>query len=162
MGKLMHKTKRLQGTILALVFFLAFAAFGMRDVRPIHAAGIAADDGAYVVNDVVRVQPLSETLVRLEEKGPKGFEDRDTYYVVGRGSFGKVESTQTEDDANYYVETKSYKVRIPKTATGLDGVTVTDKNGKTLYTYASDTTANTYLPSPSDELSCWYMSDSHR
>ncbi len=162
MGKLMHKTKRLQGTILALVFFLAFAAFGMRDVRPIHAAGIAADDGAYVVNDVVRVQPLSETLVRLEEKGPKGFEDRDTYYVVGRGSFGKVESTQTEDDANYYVETKSYKVRIPKTVTGLDGVTVTDKNGKTLYTYASDTTANTYLPSPSDELSCWYMSDSPR
>ena len=38
----------------------------------------------YIVNDTVRVTPLSESVVRLEEKGKNGFEDRETFYVLGR------------------------------------------------------------------------------
>lgn len=43
--------------------------------------------------DDVRVQMLSPTLVRVEEKGPKGFEDAATFTVVGRDSFAGVPIT---------------------------------------------------------------------
>ena len=38
---------------------------------------------AYIDGDL-RVQFLSDSLVRIERKGPKGFEDRPTFTVVGR------------------------------------------------------------------------------
>ena len=33
----------------------------------------------------VRVQPLGSHLVRIEARGPQGFEDRDTFTVAARG-----------------------------------------------------------------------------
>jgi hypothetical protein len=41
----------------------------------------------------VRVQALSPTLVRVEDKGPKGFEDARTFTVVGRETFDGVPIT---------------------------------------------------------------------
>jgi len=43
-------------------------------------------DSSIIVGDV-RVQALSPTLVRVEPKGPLGFEDRPTFSVVGRDFF---------------------------------------------------------------------------
>ena len=44
----------------------------------------------------VRVQMMSPTLVRVEEKGPKGFEDAATFTVVGRDGFAGVPITATK------------------------------------------------------------------
>lgn len=41
-----------------------------------------------IVNDV-RVTAMSPTLIRLEPKGPQGFEDRTTFMVVSRTAAGK-------------------------------------------------------------------------
>ena len=38
----------------------------------------------------VRVTALSDLLVRVEPKGPHGFEDRSTFTAVGRSSFAGV------------------------------------------------------------------------
>ena len=57
---------------LHAVWFICFGIF----------SGILAQDEFIVGN--VRVQLLSPTLVRLEQKGPKGFEDRKTYTVLNR------------------------------------------------------------------------------
>src|SRR5208282_5011773 len=37
-----------------------------------------------VVTGKVRVQLLSDSLVRIELKGPAGFEDRETFHIVNR------------------------------------------------------------------------------
>lgn len=163
------KMKRWRVALLALVLFFSFTygSVGNRSFATLAEPGsirVSEADGltSYIVNDAVRVQPLSETLVRLEEKGPKGFEDRATYYIVDRAGVGSAESAYTEDDDAFYIAAKSYIVRVSKTAAGLRDVLVTDKSGNTLYAYNGETTPNTYLPSPSDELSCWYFSDSPR
>ena len=38
---------------------------------------------SFVIGDV-RVQPLGPHLVRIEQRGPAGFEDRETFTVVER------------------------------------------------------------------------------
>ena len=43
---------------------------------------------ATVTTDVVRVQLLSDTLVRIENRGPEGFEDRASYIVTNRNNWG--------------------------------------------------------------------------
>ena len=35
----------------------------------------------------VRVQVLSPTVVRLEEQGPEGFEDRETFHIANRDNW---------------------------------------------------------------------------
>merc|ERR1712185_534651 len=45
-----------------------------------------------IVGDV-RVSALSPTLLRVEPKGPRGFEDAATFSIVGRSSFAGVPLT---------------------------------------------------------------------
>ncbi len=115
-----------------------------------------------IVNDAVRVQALSDTLVRIEVKGPKGFEDRASYYVVNRDWDG-VNTTVTEEDGVTAIATSTYTVHVPSNAFDLSGVYITDnKSGAKIWEFLGETTGNVYLPSASDELSCWYLSDSPR
>ena len=46
----------------------------------------SSSSSSLIVGDV-RVTALSSSLVRIEPRGPGGFEDRPTFNVVGRGSF---------------------------------------------------------------------------
>lgn len=158
--------RRVRLAAIAVVMVLAgsytFGGIAPRIASAIADSGIVSQDGSYIVNDVLRIQTLSDTVVRLEQKGKKGFEDRKTYYVPHRNDFKRVQSEHTSDNDNFYITTKSYAVKIPKSATSLSGVTVTDKQGNELYSYGGETTPNTYLPSPSDELKSWYFSDSPR
>lgn len=44
--------------------------------------------GSSVTVGSIRVSALSKTLIRIEPKGPRGFEDRDTFVAAARSSFG--------------------------------------------------------------------------
>ena len=51
---------------------------------------------SFVVGEV-RVQPLGAYVVRIEQRGPKGFEDRETF-TANPGAF---EGTKTKKTQNY-------------------------------------------------------------
>ncbi len=114
-----------------------------------------------VYNDT-RVQLLSDTLIRIEDKTDGTFEDRQSYIVVNKSDWGaKVEYTLEKTDEGNTVKTQNYVVEIPFGGTAED-IIVTGTSGEVLYGYNGKTGTNVYLPSPSDELSSWYFTDSPR
>lgn len=124
------------------------------------------EDKTYSVTTLLcgdlRLQLLSDTLVRIESRGPKGFEDRNSYTVVNRDDWGdKVTYTATKTDDALKISTESYTVVLPAKG-GAGDVTVQDKRGETIYSYLGLTYTNIWLPSPSDELTSWYFTDSAR
>ena len=111
----------------------------------------------------VRIQLLSDTIVRIENKGPKGFEDRPSYIVTNRDNYERINYTIEESNGITMIKTSKYIVCVPKGAVAEDTY-VTDLNGEKLWAYADAgrTDTNVYLPSPSDELKSWYFTDSPR
>ena len=109
----------------------------------------------------VRVQLLSDTLVRIEEKGAKGFENRPSYIVSNRTEWEEVEYERTEADGETLLGTENYVVHVPDGGSAED-VYVSDNSGAVLWTFTGMTDTNVYLPSPSDELKSWYFTDSPR
>ncbi len=110
----------------------------------------------------LRVQLLSDRMVRIEVKGPKGFEDRPSYTVVKRRGFPDVDYTAAEEGDYNVITTSAYKIYLPKDAKTPAGSYITSPDGTVLWTYESNTDSNVYLPSPSDELNSWYFTDAPR
>ncbi|MCH5158120.1 MAG: DUF5110 domain-containing protein [Clostridiales bacterium] len=110
----------------------------------------------------VRVGLLSDTVVRVEVKGSKGFEDRDTFYISNRDAVKAPKSTVTESDGYTVISTSSYVVKVPSSAYSLNGVTIESPSGDVLWVYEGDTTPNVYIPSPADELKSWQLNDTPR
>ena len=68
--------------------------------------------GSFVVG-AIRIQFISDSLVRLEQKGPKGFEDRNTFHIVDRSGPGtELMGTKWTSTAIEF-KTAGYTVRIP-------------------------------------------------
>ena len=90
-----------------------------------------------LVGDAVRVELLSDTVIRVEAKDASGFEDRATLIAAGRADFsGVAAATRTEGD-NLIAETDRYVVTLAKgKALTADAVTVADKNGNILWRYS--------------------------
>ena len=63
-----------------VLFFLAGSVFMTNPVL-----------ASFEIGDV-RVQPLGPHLVRIEQRGPAGFEDRETFTVVDRAGAGAAAS----------------------------------------------------------------------
>lgn len=114
----------------------------------------------YIVGDV-RVQVLSETLVRIEQKGPQGFTDAVTYHVTDRIWPGA--TMIVEIDGDYvHVGTSTYTVNIPNGAKTLDGVTVTTQGGDVLWRFSGLPSAEIPLPPPGNTPLAWGMADNPR
>lgn len=116
----------------------------------------------YVNVGNVRVGLLSDTVVRIEQRGAKGFENRKTYLVSNRNDWNVPEHTETTQYGETVITTKNYTVKIPQNATNLNNARVYSADGELIWQYGGQTTSNVYLPSPSDELSSWYFTDSPR
>ena len=110
----------------------------------------------------LRVQLLTDSLVRIEDGENGRFENRASYIVQNRDDFGeKVEYKVKKTDGGYNVETECYTVVIPANGTA-ENVYIVNAAGKTVYEYMGDTGSNVWLPAPSDELASWYFTDSPR
>jgi len=84
-----------------------------------------ADDGKSAIVGDYRVQALSPLLLRVEPKGPNGFEDRTTFMVVNRGGFEGLKLKKGKDGA---LKTDYYTVKVS------DGtVNVWDAEGQEAY-----------------------------
>ena len=109
----------------------------------------------------LRIQLLSDTLLRIEERGEKGFENRESYIVSNRDDWDTVQYSVTDTDTEKQIVTEKYTVHVPKNADA-SGVTVTDGSANLLWEFDGMTDTNVYIPSPSDELRSWYFTDSPR
>ena len=115
-----------------------------------------------VVVGEVRVQLLTNSLLRVEVKDGDSFEDRPSFSVPTRTGWKKVAYTLRDEDGGKAIVTKNYIVHLPENAKSLSRIYVTDTSGNELWRYETMTDSRVYLPSPGDELACWYFSDSPR
>jgi hypothetical protein len=114
----------------------------------------------------VRIGILSPTLVRIELKGPKGFEDRRTFHITGRtwpgadvarSSFGDFELIKTSD----------FIVKVPSSAISLENIVITDPDGAVIWSMPSADAEffsnNRYwFPNPNENTRAWAFADTPR
>ena len=114
-----------------------------------------------VVAGRVRVELLSDSLVRLELKGPEGFEDRPTFHVLDRKWPGVNYKLNTNGNV-IEIQTANYSVDVPENASSLNGVKVVAADGSTLYQYDGVLSNSVWLPAPSDQPRVWTFADTPR
>jgi len=135
----------------ALIVLTGFALLPVAGAAPSSA----------VIGDV-RVQLLSDSLVRIELKGPAGFEDRETFHVVNRDWPGMAFLPATNADA-VEIRAASYIVRVPKNAASLDNVSISSAaDGAELYRYDGKLENSRWLPGPAEKPRVWWFADAPR
>jgi hypothetical protein len=135
--------------------FLITALFGCP------AFSHAAESAHEIIAGAVRVQLLSDSLVRLELRGPEGFEDRPTFHVLERNWPG-VSLTITTNASDILIRSPHYVVRVPANTTSLEGVRVESPDQKILYAYDGKLENSKWLPAPGEKPSSWSFADSPR
>lgn len=95
------------------------------DVAPSHLLKASCE----VVLGDVRVQALSPTLVRVEPKGPHGFEDRKTFMVVNRSMGGVPVSKREVGNGTTNISTAYFSVLLQRDKSFV----VIGTDGKALY-----------------------------
>lgn len=83
----------------------------------------------------IRVQVLSENIIRLEKTFKGGFSDEATFLIPGKKSFEGCEFNLTEKDGYKVISFCGYSVFIPEGGAALNGIYVTDGNGAVIYRY---------------------------
>ena len=119
---------------------------------------LAADS---VVVGSVRVQLLSDSLVRLEARGSEGFEDRTTFHIKDRNWPG-TEFSSNLVSGEIALSTAHYTVHVPEGATSLTGTYVTSPTGGSLYQFNGTLNNSVWLPGPSDNPQVMSFADSPR
>ena len=110
------------GALMLVLGLLVIAA-----TQRVGATSLPPASQAIVGN--VRVQALSPTLVRVEESGPHfwearmGWEDRETFTVVGRANFSGVPITATKvlPSGATQLTTAHYLVQVKSSDAAADG-----------------------------------------
>lgn len=90
-----------------------------------------------IIGDV-RVQVLSPTLVRIELKGPQGFEDRPTFHMTERNWTGAA-VTRSSSGGFELIQTADFIVKVPSGAVSLNDIVITDIGGAVIWSMPSDT-----------------------
>jgi alpha-glucosidase (family GH31 glycosyl hydrolase) len=85
----------------------------------------------------VRVQVLSPTLVRIELKGPQGFEDRPTFHIPERNWPGAA-VTRSSSGGFEWIQTSAFIVKVPSAAASLNDIVITDLGGAVIWSMPSD------------------------
>ena len=116
--------------------------------------------GSFVVGQV-RVQVLGPYLVRIEQKGPKGFEDRETFTVCAR-KFPGAMARKSRLRGAVRIATAHYRVVVPEEAADWNGVRVESAAGQTLCALSPALLAKKFLPTPSALPAVWAMGDAPR
>ena len=116
---------------------------------------------AQMVVGQVRVQALSPTLIRVEQKGPKGLEDRATLTVVKR-DYVEVKGAVDSVDGGKLLKTAHYSVFVPADATTVAGVKVLDAEGSEIYVCTGKEPSEAFFPAPANVPQVWGFVDAPR
>lgn len=110
----------------------------------------------------IRIQFLSETLCRIELRGKKGFEDRNTFTVVNREWPGSEFNVEKKANGNL-IETKLYNLIVRGQGTSLEELHLETKSGEILHRFsAKKDMPPSSLPDPGDSRGIWLMADHPR
>ena len=109
----------------------------------------------------VRIQALCATLVRLEVKGPKGFEDRPTFHVQER-SWPGVPLGRLDAGAEVVLRAEHWALRLPRDAKDLRGLVITGAEGAVIYAGNQPLTSTRSLPAPGSRPCAWAVADTPR
>lgn len=114
-----------------------------------------------VVIDDIRVQVLSPTLVRIEQKGPLGFEDRQTFTVVARNWRDEVKIKVVRTAKGTTIVAPHFSVIVPTVREGLKGIRVHTPKGD--YAFGDKLpSAHQWLPDPGKLPATFVLPDSPR
>ena len=109
----------------------------------------------------VRVQCLSPALVRLEVRGPNGFENRNTFHIVSRDWPGCV-CVSNRVGNEVQLVTANYTVHVPVGTSSLTNVSVTTSGGQLAYQFDGTLNNSPWLPGPAAMPPGWAFADSPR
>jgi alpha-glucosidase (family GH31 glycosyl hydrolase) len=122
------------------------------------ACAVTSDSGRTIYGNV-RVEFLSKSLVRIEQRGPAGFEDRKTFTVVGRERPLRNVARAIEGNSATF-RWGDVSVRVPNGGARIDGATVAVA-GRTVFT-VSGSPAPMYFPGPGSRERVYVLEDSPR
>lgn len=117
--------------------------------------------GNSMITGSVRVQMLSDSLVRLEVKGTKGFEDRPTFHIANRDWPGAV-YTSNIVGGEIVISTHNYAVHVLKGATSLSDTYITSPAGNVLYRFDGTLSNSVWIPGPSAHPNVLAFADTPR
>ncbi|MBS1704759.1 MAG: DUF5110 domain-containing protein [Armatimonadetes bacterium] len=141
-----------------------FVRFGYRPglaVTAALAASVAWSEPLEVVEGNVRVQFLSPTLLRIEEKGPSGFENRPTFHVVERKWSGADYKVEVRGQIRR-IQVSDWTLLLPLGASSISQIQIVDNRGKALWQDSSAITNSVLLPSPGTKPNVWSFADNPR
>ncbi len=112
----------------------------------------AIESGVYTYKtDTLRIQILSDGILRIEESAGGAFTDKNTLVVDNRGVFDGECVAYDEDAETVILSTPRFTVNIPKNGATAASVRVFDRKGKLIYDYFETDKHGFYasLPAPS-------------
>lgn len=109
----------------------------------------------------IRIQVVSNHLIRLEQKGPMGFEDRKSFTVVNRDYGTPKVKVRRQADATI-LESDAFTIFTPDKALTLRDVLIYDAYNQLIYQNDGKLPATSYLPAPGYMKPAWVMADSPR
>ncbi|MFH0880110.1 MAG: TIM-barrel domain-containing protein [Lentisphaerota bacterium] len=109
----------------------------------------------------IRVQSLGPYLVRIEQKGPMGFEDRQTFTIQDRAvdADGLV---VTRDEGHVILSNTHYCITFPEAAEKVEGLLIETADGDVPRLLSSRDLKTSFFPTPSALPETWIMADSPR
>ncbi len=122
----------------------------------------AAESGVYTyTSGNLRVQILSDSIVRIEEGQNGTFVDKATLVVPDRTVFKGTAVALDSDSDTVIIKTEEFTVNIPKSDATAASVKVFDNDGKTLYNYFETAKNGFYssLPAPADTPDAYVIMD---
>lgn len=115
----------------------------------------------FIIGDRLRVQVLSATLVRIEEVGPKGFEDRASFFIAEREWAG-IAAVRSDDSGQVQLLTDSFRIKADPAKPTLDSVRIEAPDGSLLFDGSQPVAQKNFLPAPSESPVAWAFSDEPR
>ena len=124
-------------------------------------AQLASGQASRVCGDI-RISFITPTLIRIEKRGPHGFEDRPTFNVASR-SFGKLKMIEEDRPAGMIeVRCGNVGVKLPREANSLSQVEVLSNSREIIYKASDKPVPSQFLPAPGKMPKAWALSDAPR
>ncbi|MBX3120480.1 MAG: DUF5110 domain-containing protein [Fimbriimonadaceae bacterium] len=111
----------------------------------------------------IRIQALSDTVIRIEQKGRGGWEDRSTFHIQRKKWRGSAYFADREDDDDFEMFTENWELKLDKRSPNLNDIEIRDRKTKTLlWKWDGSLPNSVWLPSPGDKPKVWWFADAPR
>lgn len=138
-----------------------FKRFFVSAVILLILSGFAFSETSQITKDNIRIQLLSPTLIRFEEKGPMGFVDDKTFLVVDR-NWKEIKFTQEEKDGKTIIKTDYYKIIVPENTSTLKNIEIFSSKNEKLFSFEEKYPDISLFPAPSEIGKVYVLPDKPR